>query len=256
MKQAASTRTIRPVPNEQPYAAYFVPPEVAPDRGIALGIKWLVEQPGDRLILLHGKKMIDNNRLLARAAREYRLQYEAPNTVWKSRWAGGPILAPWASDSVIRSIEDDLAHHATAVCVIGWREDDPNHQSWVAARDAINLETGARLGKSPEDIIIDPVVRIALDEAERFVNHNNQLVQYDDKAYLVRTLQELARGGHRLDLDAISTYALATGWSAEEVARIREHGLRVLDGRGFRLQSPVGPKAGACRQWEEAAAQS
>lgn len=241
--------------NRQRYAAYFVPPEVDPDRAIALGLKWLVEQPGDRLILLHAKRMIDNNRPLGRAAREYGLQYEAPNTVWKSGWRGGPILAPWASESVIRSIEDDLAHQATSVCIIGWREDDPNHLGWVAARDAINLETGDRLGKAPDQIVIDPVVRIALDAAERFVNHNNQLVQYDDKAYLVRTLQELVRGGHRLDLDAIGSYALATGWSAEEVKRIREYGQRILDGRSFRLQSPVGPKAGACRSWEEEVAE-
>lgn len=243
------------MPNQQPYAAYFIPPETDSDRAIALGLKWLVEQPGDGLILLHAKKMIDNNRLLGRAAREYHLQYEAPNTVWKSGWRGGPILAPWASETVIRSIEDDLAHQATAVCVIGWREDDPHHQGWVAARDAVNLETGARLGKAPDEIVIDPVVRIALDAAERFVNHNNQLVQYDDKAYLVRTLQELVRGGHRLDLDAIGSYALATGWSAEEVKRIREYGQRILDGRSFRLQSSVGPKAGASRSWEEEAAE-
>lgn len=247
-------RTIPAVPPDQPYAAYFVPPEIDAERAIALGVKWLVEQPGERLILLHAKKMIDNNRLLSRAARQYGLQYEAPNTVWKSRWTGGPILAPWASETVIRSIEDDLAHQATAVCVIGSRNDDPNHQAWVVARDAISLETGERLGKSLDEIAIDPVVRIALDDAERFVNHNNQLVQYDDKAYLVRTLQELVRGGHRLDLDAIGAYALATGWSAEEVKRIREYGQQILDGRGFRLRSPVGPKAGTCRHWEREAA--
>jgi hypothetical protein len=234
----------------QPYAAFFVPPEVAADRGVALGINWLVEQSGDRLILLHAKKMIDNNRLLGRAAREYRLRYEAPNTVWKSGLHGGPILAPWASDTVIACIEDDVAHEATAVCLIGWREDDPRHQGWVAARGAVDLTSGASLGKSPEDIVADPVVRIAFAEAERFVNHNNQLVQAEEKAYVIRTMQELLRGGHRLDLDAIAAFALATGWNAQEIARIREYGQRILDGRGFRLQSPVGPPPGACRHWE------
>jgi hypothetical protein len=48
----------------QPYTAFFVPPAVAADRGVELGINWLIEQPGDRLILLHAKKMIDNNPLL------------------------------------------------------------------------------------------------------------------------------------------------------------------------------------------------
>lgn len=240
----------------QPYAAYFIPPEIAPDRGVAIGLKWLFDQPGDRLILLHAKKMIENNRLLGRTARESGLLVEAPGTAWKSGWAGGPILAPWASDAVIRCIEDDLAHLATAVCIIGWRDDDPNHEGWATARDALDLASGERLGRPAEEIVIDPVIRIALDAAERFVNHNNQLVQYDDKAYVVRTLQELVRGGHRLDLDAIATYALATGWSAEEVKRIREYGSRILAGRGVRLQSRAGPKPGACRLWEAEAAGS
>jgi hypothetical protein len=243
------------MPNAHPYAAFFVPPGVAPNRGVALGIKWLIEQPGNRLILLHAKKMIDNNRLLGRAAREYHLQHEAPNTVWKSGWRGGPILAPWASDAVIRCIEDDLAHEATAVCIIGWREDDPNHQGWAAAREAVDLETGTSLGRPPEEIVVDPVVRIAFADAERFVNHNNRLVQAEDKAYVVRTMQELVRGGHQLDLDAIAGFALATGWNAQEVARIREYGQRILDGRGFRLQSSVGPRTGACREWETQAAE-
>lgn len=231
------------------YEAFFVPPETDSDRGVALGLKWLLEQPGDRLILLHAKKMIDNNPLLGRAAREYNLRYEAPNTVWNSGWRGGPILAPWASDKVIRCIEDELTQ-ATAVCVIGWRGDDPNHQGWVAARQAIDLDTGASLGKRPEDLVADPVVRLAFEEAERFVNHNNQLAQAEDKAYVVRTMQELVRGGHRLDLDAIAAFALATGWSAQEVVRIREYGRQILDGRSFRLRSSVGPRPGACRRWE------
>jgi hypothetical protein len=236
--------------SEQPFDAFFVPPEVDADRGVALGLKWLVEQPGERLILLHAKKMIDNNRLLGRAARQYGLRYEAPNTVWNSGWRGGPILAPWASDTVIRCIEDELAHTATAVCIIGWREDDPKHQGWIAARDAIDLDSGASLGKRPEELVADPVVRLAFEEAERFVNHNNQLVQAEDKAYVVRTMQELVRGGHRLDLDEIAAFALATGWSAQEVKRIREYGQQILDGRSFRLRSSVGPGPGACRRWE------
>ena len=46
------------MPSKQPYAAYFVPPEVSPDRGIALGLKWLVEQPGDRLIDGAAKRLV------------------------------------------------------------------------------------------------------------------------------------------------------------------------------------------------------
>lgn len=46
-----------------------------------------------------------------------------------------------------------------------------------------------------------------MDEAERFVNHNNALVQAEDKSYLVLTLQELLRGGHPFKLDEVAVYA-------------------------------------------------
>lgn len=126
------------------YDAYFVPPEVDPDEAIALGLKWLLEQPGAPLILLHAKLMIDNNRLRGAAAQRYRLMFEAPRTIGRSRWAGGGILAPWASDDVIRCIDDRLAHRTSAVCIVGWREDDPNHGAWIAARGAV----GSRLWSS------------------------------------------------------------------------------------------------------------
>jgi hypothetical protein len=171
-----------------------------------------------------------------------------------SNWSGGAILAPWASADVIRCIDDDLADRVTAVCIIGWRRDDPKHAAWIAARDALNLASGQALGTPFEDIISDPVIRVALDHAERFVNHNNALVQDEDKAYLVRTLQELVRGGHRFDLDEVATYAMSTGWNGEEVKRIQEYGRRVLDRRTFRLASAIGPKPGDCKKWEAEAA--
>src|SRR5207248_1820561 len=118
-----------------------------------------------------------------------------------------------ASPDVVRCIDDDLSHLAEAVCVIGWRPDDPNHASWITARNAIDLTTGLGLGRVAAAMIDDPVVRIALDHAERFVNRNNALVQAEDKAYLVRTLQELLRSGHRFDLDELAAYAMATGWT-------------------------------------------
>ena len=71
-----------------------------------------------------------------------------------------------------------------------------------------------------------------MDEAEGFVNHNNQLVQAEDKSYLILTLKELLRGGHGLNLDEICAYTMATVWSGEEVKRIRKYGETLLQGRG------------------------
>lgn len=237
----------------QAYEAFFVDPDVDAGEAVALALRWLVQRPGEPLVLFHAKNMVDNNRLLGAAIRQYGIRYEAPRTVWGGSWSGGAILAPWASDKVLRCIDDELAFKTNAVCVIGWRPDDPNHAAWTASRRATDLKSGATLGKQPAEIISDPVVRIALDEAEGFVNHNNALVQEEDKAYLVRTLQELVRSGHRLDLDEIAAYAMATGWTGEEVKRIREYGQRVLENRTFRFRSSIGPQRGTCRRWEEEA---
>ena len=176
---------------------------------------------------------------------------EAPQTIWKGRrWAGGPILAPWASGQVIRCIDDELSHLVTSVCMIGWTSDDPNHMAWIAAREAKDLLSGQKLGKRREGIVSDRVVRIALDHAANFINHNNALVQAEDKAYFVRTLQELVRGGHVYDLDEIATYAMATGWTGLEIKRIKEYGRRVLDEKSFRLEAGIGPRPGDCKRWE------
>jgi hypothetical protein len=236
------------------YEAFYVPAEVDPDEAVVLGLRWLVQQPGVPLILFHAKSMVDNNRVLGAAIRQYRIRFEAPRTIWNSRWQGGSILAPWASDKVIRCLDDDLALRVDAVCIIGRRPDDPEHAAWISARSAVDLRTGRPLGVPVDEIISDPVVRIAIDDAEQFVNHNNALVQYEDKAYLVRTLQALVRGGHGLDLNEIAAYAMATGWTGDEVERIREYGQQILEGRGFRLRSPVGPEPGAVKRWEAEAA--
>jgi hypothetical protein len=232
------------------YDAFFVDPDIEPDKAVAIGLQWLVQQPGDPLVLFHAKNMVDNNRLLGRAIRDYHIRYEAPLTIHRSRWSGGAVLAPWASRKVLRCIDDDLANRATGVCVIGWMPDDPAHAAWIAARGAVDLADGSHLGRRPEEIIADPVVRIALDEAERFVNHNNALVQAEDKAYFVRTLQELVRGGHFFEVEQLAAYAMSTGWTAPEVDRIRDYGERVLAGRTFRLRSTIGPQRGACGRWE------
>jgi hypothetical protein len=238
------------------YDAFFIRPDIEPDRAIMLGVEWLIAQPGEPLILLHARKMVSNNRLLEHAVAQRRIRAEAPGTIWRNRpgWQGGPILAPWASPEVLRCIDDDLRRLATAVCVIGWRDDDPNHQAWVAVRNAVDLETGAQLGREQSDLVGDPVIRIALDHAEQFVNHNNMLVQAEDKDYVVRTLQELVASGHSYDLDELAAYAMATGWTGDEVKRLREYGQKVLDGRSFRLRTTIGPKRGTARQWEEEAA--
>lgn len=239
---------------EARYEAFFLPGpgEMDPDEAIRLALHWLVSQPGEPLILFHAKKMITNNRLVAEGARRYGILVEAPRTLRWSDWHGGAILAPWASDDVLRFIDDDLSGKAKAVCVAGWIPGA--HDRWIAARGAADLRGGGAV-RSKEDLISDPVVRIAMDHASRAINHNNALVQAEDKAYVVLTLQELVRGGHPFDIDELVTYAMATGWTGAEVKRLEDYGKRVLSGRRFQLRSQYGPGPGSCARWEEEALQ-
>jgi hypothetical protein len=188
------------------YDAYFVGSEVERDRAPALGLKWFLEQPGEPLVLLHAKKMVTNNRLLAAAVSKYHLRVERRRRCGAAGTAGR--VARSSRAGVLKCIDDALSVEASAVCVVGWRENDPNHQAWIAARNAVDLDSGDELGRDPKEIISDPVVRIAIDYASTFVNHNNALVQYDDKAYFIRTLEELVAGGHPFHLDEVVTYAM------------------------------------------------
>lgn len=118
------------------YHAFYLPGphQLKTDETVTLGLKWLLAQSGEPLILLHAKKMVRNNRFVDAAAQRYRIPVEAPVTIWKSGfardWDGGTILAPWASDKVLDFIDDDLADKGEAVCVIGWSEGQ--HDIWIA----------------------------------------------------------------------------------------------------------------------------
>lgn len=89
-------------------------------------------------------------------------------------------------------------------------------------------------------------------ELSAAVNHNNALIQAYEKAYAVRTLQELHRAGHRYNVDDLCAWALANGFTDREVVNLRDYATRVLAGRGFRLSETVGPRTGDVRRWEAA----
>jgi hypothetical protein len=74
-----------------------------------------------------------------------------------------------------------------------------------------------------------------------------------DKAYAVRTLQELVFGGHRYEVDALCAWALANGFTQSEVEHLPDYATRALEGRSFRLRESVGPRPGACARWEQEA---
>jgi hypothetical protein len=236
------------------YDAFYTPAGANADEADRAALAWLLKQPGEPLILFHAKKMIRNNGLIQATATRHKIPVEAPGTVHRSGWGNGAILAPWASDGVLRCIDDDLSGRTSAVCVIGWMPGE--HDSWIAARQATNLLSGEKVISSPASLIGDPVVRLALDNASLIVNHNNGLVQSVDKTWAIRTLQILLQGGHTFTADEIGTYAMATGWTGGEVKLLREYAQGVLDGKGYKVSSGYGPRPGACQSWEAEASGS
>jgi hypothetical protein len=233
------------------YEGFYTPAGANADEADHACLDWLLKQPGQPLVLFHAKKMIRHDGLIEKTVRRHQIPVEAPRTVLGSGWRGGAILAPWASEAVLRCIDDDVADRTTAVCVIGWVAGE--HDSWIAARRATNLLTGDAVTSAPADLIGDPVVRLALDEASSVVNHNNGLVQSEDKAWVIHTLQELRKGGHAFRPEEIGTYAMATGWTAGEADLLREFSTGVLEGKRYQVKVGYGPAAGSCKRWESEA---
>ncbi len=236
------------------YAAFYTPDHAETDEANRAAVEWLLAQPGEPILLFNTKGSVRNSPFIHNAAIQNAIACESPKTVHGSNWTRGAILAPWASDEVVRCIDDELSGRATAVCVIGWMPG--KHDSWIAARQATNLLSGETVISSPASLIGDPVVRLAVDHASSFVNHNNGLVQSDDKTWAIRTLQMLLQGGHTFTADEIGTYAMATGWTGREVKLLREYAQGVLDGKGYKVRSGYGPPPGACQSWEAEASES
>lgn len=236
--------------DEPGYEAFFVPFSVGTDDAVDLGVTWLRQQSGTGLIALHAKKMLTNNRRLAAAVSRYRWDVVSPPRLWQSSWSGGAVLAPWASERVLTGIDEDLAIKATAVCVLSGSADAD--RIWRSARQAIDLT-----GQSLVAIAgggLDPVVVAAMTDVCTTVNHNNALVQTEDKAYAVLTLQLLVRSGIRFDVDELCAWALGNGFTAAEVKHLRQYAQQVLQGRSFRLGSAYGPTSRSLERWRAQAA--
>lgn len=239
---------------ERPHTfdAYFLPGPAEGldlDTGLRLGLRWLLDQPGRPLIVLNKKSMVSNNRLLATTAKAAAIPVVALPQLYDHSWSGGAVLAPWVNEKTLLGIDEDL-HAATAVCVIG--HSTGSHSAWLTGHGARDLRSP---GTEPARPQLDPVVRVAMQEAGRMINHGNALVTADDKAYVVRTLQELVRSGHRYDVDSLVGWAMSAGWDAGEIPQLREYATRVLDKRTFRLGDAWGPQKGAAKEWERLAAE-
>jgi hypothetical protein len=237
--------------NTDKYDAYFLPgPAGLPtDEALHLGLRWLLSQPGEPLIVLARKGNVSNNPLLEATVKKHRIKYTAPPKVYEHHWTGGSILVPWAGEKALLQIDDYLADQADAVCVIGWAEG--SHDTWIAGHNARDLRDPDRPLAAPD---IDPVVAVAMTHASDSINHANALVTDAEKAMVVLTLKELVRGGYTYDVDQLAAWAISQGWYPAEIPRLREYATKVLEGRSFRLHDPYGPRKGAVKEWEAEAA--
>jgi hypothetical protein len=214
-----------------------------------LGAAWLREQPGDKLVLIHTKQVYWNNRLLPQLTAGAKVA--KPNTVWDVNWRGGPVLAPWPTQHVLSTIADRIADRTTAVCLLEGK-DDEYLRAWVRAQGGRNLLTG---DPAPgEDELLSPVVTVAMEFLAGDVNHANGLVGTYDKEITIRTLQALVRAGYTFDVDNMVAWALAHGFTGDEVKRLRDDATKALGGHRFKLRgSPMLP-SDIVQQWEQEAA--
>jgi hypothetical protein len=77
-------------------------------------------------------------------------------------------------------------------------------------------------------------VQVAMDDLNHTVNHANGLVGSFDKKLAIGTLTALVRSGHRFDVDNLCAWALANGFTASEVERLRDYATKALAGHRFR----------------------
>ena len=232
------------------YEAYFLPgPEegLATDDALQLGLGWLLEQPGQPMVVLSAKKVLNNNHLLEQTVSRARILVAAPPRISDTRWSGGAILAPWASERALQAIDADL-HNVTSVCVIGWNAG--HHSTWITGHGARDLRVPDAERAKPR---LDPVVEVAMEDVTRAINHNNGLVTYEEKSYVVRTLQELARAGYSYDTESLVAWATAKGWYPDELPILREYAAGVLAGKRFGLRDTWGPQRGAALRWKNEA---
>ena len=104
----------------------------------------------------------------------------------------------------------------------------------MAAHGATDLTTtGSPAAGSGTSL--PPVVLVAMDHLNHLVNHANGLAGQHDKALAIGTLTALVRHGHRFNVDDLCAWALANGFTASEVERLRDYSTKVLAGHRFQI---------------------
>jgi hypothetical protein len=233
---------------------YYVPsaaeePGWSIDQANMQGADWLMQQSGQKLVLVNLVQEYQQNRM---SSRTQGAVVAKPSTLWKANWQRGPVLAPWPTRDTLSALVDDLHGRATAVCVIEWGT-EPLPAAWLRARRAVNVVDGSEYPGADEPLL-DPVVEAAMTELGQSVNHGN-VFSGTDKARAVHTLQKLYQAGYRWDVDHMCGWALANGFTGAEEDRLREYATKVLRRSPFSPQPTDPYSPGAIERWQDQASQ-
>lgn len=229
---------------------YFVPHVEAvggPERAFAIGATWLLEHAheGVPFILVRTLRQAsysDVDELVSAGARSGIPKNFPPND-----WVGGPVLAPWAKDKVIESI-DRASQRVTSVCVLQWVESDC--RPWLTAHEATDLTAPERMPPTPT--IDDRVVLVALERLTHVVNLSTGLSHSLDRMRAIGWLEYLKRWGHHLDAEEVVSWALANGWSQAGAADLEKIINRVNAGGTFKgiRKSRIADRGSMRKMWK------
>lgn len=230
---------------------YYVPwspeePGWSTDQAGVRGAEWLMEQPGQKLVLV---PQLQNYR-------QHPMARHVRNAVVAKRgalsgWDRGPVLAPWPTREIVGDLASDLRGRATAICVLPWGT-DPLLTAWLRARRAVSVIDGS-VHPEADEPLLEPVVEAAMTELGQHVNHANALAGHLDKAFAVHTLLKLHEAGYRWNVDELCGWALAHGFTGSEEDRLRQYVAKVVEGSPFRPlpSDPFSP--GAVQRWQDQA---
>lgn len=157
------------------------------------------------------------------------------------------MLAAWPSRDKLAEIADHRG--VRALCVVPWADGEAD--AWAAAATP-ELLVGA--AQRPVAVVDDPVVAEGLKSLTLMVNHSNNLRGALDWRDAVAVLTTLHRGGHRLDAEAIYSWALANGWPGRGAERLREMAGQISNGVRMRTGTSGNPlREDALAQWRQRA---
>lgn len=233
---------------------YFVPHVGAvgsAPQAARLGAAWLAEHQheGTPFILIPTKRAASGNNVIEDLIKA-KVPWGIPRNFPPTRWPGGPVLAPWATDKVIERIAE-RSERVTSLCVLKWLEHE--NQDWLKARQAIDLTNPSQAPLAPT--ITDGVVLVAMENITHFINLSTGLGHPSDYEYALRVLEYLKHQKRELVAEEIIPWALANRWGVKDAKDLK----KVIDGlnagRAFRgiRQARLRDRGAQLRKWEQEA---